>query len=229
MVLMVVDHVSGILANVPISPNTIRFGTRLSLPLFAVLIGYFMSKQASSVCVSSSNKTVRLEDRKKRLVRFGQILLAAAIANALTFQVLGKLEILASFAVVYGFYFVLGRHIQWLILALPFYAYDPSLDYFDYPVLLVASLVAAGAMLVARPLWVALLMSVVMIAIGTPLIPTPSIYVVWFLPPALLMVAAASQWPELQNRWLAALGRIPLTAYVCQYAVIMLIRFVWSR
>ncbi len=226
---MVVDHVSGILANVPISPNTIRFGTRLSLPLFAVLIGYFMGKQQRRDHGSGPNEALRFDLGNQRLVRFGQILLAAVITNALTFQFLGKLEILASFAVVYGFYFFLGRHIQWLILALPLYAYDPSLDYFDYPVLLVASLVAIGTVLANRSLGVALLLSLVMVAVATPLIPPPSIYVVWFLPAALAIVAAARQWPELQNRWLSALGRIPLTAYVCQYAVIVLIRFIWTR
>ena len=229
IVLMVIDHISGILANVPISPETLRFGTRLSLPLFAVLIGYFFGQESKRELESGVDESRRSNKRRQRLIRLGQILLAAAITNFLTWPALHKLEILASFAVVYGFYLLLGRHIQWLLIGLPLYAYDPSIDYFDYPVLLVASLVATGTILATRQLRIALLISLVMIAVGTPLIPPPSIYVVWFLPPALSIVAAASHWRELQHPWLAALGRIPLTAYVLQYAVIMLIRWVWQR
>ena len=45
IVLMIVDHVCGILLSINIEFAGVRFWTRLSMPLFAVLMGYLFDTQ----------------------------------------------------------------------------------------------------------------------------------------------------------------------------------------
>ncbi len=224
ILLMTVDHACGILGSVKIAPDTIRFATRLSLPLFAVLMGFLFAASSRSATTNESGETRDDSPTRRQLGRWTQIAAAAVVANLMTYAQLGKLEILASFYIVYGLYLLLGQRLQWLLIALPFFQFDPSIPYFDYSLLLVASLVACGIVLGRSGLQVALPVSLAMVAVSLPLIPAPSGYVVWFLPLAVLMVSGANQWRELQHPWLAKLGRFPLTAYLIQYAAIMLIK-----
>ncbi len=55
IVLMIVDHVAGILFDLPIEVDNVRMLTRLSMPLFSVLMGYFLAAPKKSIGIVFSN------------------------------------------------------------------------------------------------------------------------------------------------------------------------------
>lgn len=226
IVLMVVDHIAWLFGDSQIAPLHIRFFTRLAMPLFCALSGYLLARP---------NRPSALNPR-----RLGQVAGAAAVVNLayfLCFPQYGKVEILASLLVCYLIYGMLGR---WTMLLLPscwLLPWDAAAAYFDYPVTVVMTCVASGMLLRELGSVRALVGCGVVVGgvlLSTPiqavpvLVPTPTVYVLYFLPLALLMVFAAAHWPRIQWVPLTQLGAQPLRMYVGQYLVLLAAHRVWQ-
>jgi hypothetical protein len=205
IVLMVVDHIAGIWFDVNIEPTTIRFWTRLSMPLFCILMGYFLA----------SSETLHWR-------RFYQLVAATVAINFLFFSIYRKVEILASLLACYCLFLVLRGRFAFLFVAVFFFPWDPLVNNFDYPILLVVSCVAQGVLLKRYGIRVAAVTSL-LILLATTLVTAPSVYVLYFVLPATLLVGWAAHRPNANIPWLTGLGRYPLTAYLIQYFAILAI------
>lgn len=212
IVLMVVDHVAGILLSIPIDYSTIRLGTRLSMPLFAILMGYFFS--AKGVPLNSPWR------ERFQIQRLLQILVAAAATSSLYYSYFGKLDILASLAICYFCYLILRSKFVLLVVALLLYRVDVTSQILDFPLSIVLSLVAQGMLLRKMGLVPAAVSAIVLTLIGMGIVEKPSLLVLLFVLPATLLVGLAGQSKGLSHPWLTFLGRYPLTVYVVQYFVI---------
>jgi hypothetical protein len=215
---MIVDHIAVISFDIPIATDNIRLVTRLALPLFAILFGYFL------ICRPTQPRSGKAGTPKQGLWaafrRPAQILAAAFAANLLFVPEYGRLEILVSFLACSLLFFILGRYFIVMLLAVALFQYDPTLNLLDYPLTLTASLVAIGMVLRLYGFQKAILAAAIATGAGLAFVPTPPLFVLLFAIPATCIVALASVSPELSVRWLALLGRYPLTTYVTQYYIL---------
>ncbi len=212
IVLMIVDHVAYYWWNVPIAPNTIRIVTRLSMPLFCALMGYFLATKP-----------------KINWNRFYQLCLAAGVVNLAFFTAHHKLEILASLLVCYVLFWLFRDWLSLAVVAVFLTPVDPLVAWFDYPLPIVVACVAQG-MIVRRFGWLVGFATATCVTLGAFMVPAPSVYVLFYVIPATLLIAWAAtfsssgqpklDWTGWQVAWLRSLGRYPLTAYVTQYYIV---------
>ena len=210
ILLMVLDHVAFLFGDVRIEPTTIRMATRLSMPLFAVLMGYFLSRST-----------------RVHWERFWQLTAAACLMSFVYFSLYRQLEILASLWVCYLLFTGARRVFAFLFVAVFFYAWDPSTQFlenplFDYPISLVVSCVSQGVILQRYGMRVAFATSLMVLPAtqawaGAVYVEEPTQYVLYFVPLAVLLVGLGTTRPQWNNASLALLGRYPLTAYIVQY------------
>ncbi|HBJ36457.1 MAG TPA: hypothetical protein DDZ51_17245 [Planctomycetaceae bacterium] len=222
IVLMIVDHVAVISFDIPIGTDNVRLVTRLALPLFAIVFGFFLIDPSLSLSQRKTTTKVAAPNRSTWAAfrRPAQILVAAFAANLLFVPEYGRLEILVSFLACSLLYLVLGRYFIAMLLAVVLFQYDPTLNLLDYPLTLTASLVAIGMVLRLYGFQKAILAAAVVTVAGLAAVPAPPLFVLLFAIPATCIVALASVSPELSVRWLALLGRYPLTTYVTQYYIL---------
>ncbi len=212
IVLMVVDHAAGLLFQTPIDFSTVRLGTRLSMPLFAVLMGYFLPLWCQTRDGSKRGRSP--------LRRIGEIGIAALATNLLYFSVYGVFDILLDLVVCTLIYWLLGNRFMLLCVVILAYRIDPSIGVFDYPLSIVLSLVAVGVVLRLSDITAAVVIGIAVTIGGLLLISPPSMLVVLFTVPATALVAMASQSKGINVPPLAWLGRHSLAAYVVQYYVL---------
>ncbi len=203
ILLMIVDHVAGVFFSVKIEPDTLRFLTRLSMPLFAILMGFFLSAATQT--------------HWKRLV---QLAAASAAMNGLYYYVYEELEILASLLVCYIGFLALGRHFVWCFVAAYFFLQDPSRYLFDYSLSVVATCVAQGVIL-QRFGWRIASVTGLLILPAAWFVTPPTQYALFFILPASWLVGWGHASPKLAVPGLETLGRYPLTAYLIQYFIIL--------
>ncbi|MCA9130211.1 MAG: hypothetical protein KDB22_24155 [Planctomycetales bacterium] len=205
IVLMIVDHAADLLLSIPISLSSVRIITRLSMPLFCVLMGYFL------------HRAPRLPGK-----RFGQVLLASIIVNLAYYSLRGQLEILASLLVSY-LVFLICR--SWFVSCTPLafaFVWDPTVAIFDYSVFVVVSCVAQGVVLRQFGTRTATLTGLSLL-VATFAVSPPTQYVLFFVLPATLIIAWAAKHPDWNLTMLNGIGRYPLSAYVIQYYVLIAI------
>lgn len=217
IVMMIVDHIAVISFDIPIGVDNIRFLTRIALPLFAILFGYFLV-QTPTQTVSKPAK--RKPEKGSAFRRQSEILFAAIAANILFVPEFGRLEILVSFLACTLLYLLLRRYFIALLPAVVLFQYDPTLNFLDYPLTLTASLVAIGMVLRLYGFWTAILAATIALGAGLAAVPAPPLFVLLFAIPATCIVAMASVSPDLSVGWLTLLGRYPLTTYVTQYYIL---------
>jgi len=205
---MVIDHVAGIWLQMPLGGSNVRFMTRLSMPLFCVLMGYFL----------------RPERRWKRR-RVVEIFAAAVAVNLLFYPYAGTIEILGSLLLAYGVFAVSGRHFGWFVLAMLFYPVDGLRAWFDFPPSLTVSFVAQGFLLRKAGPVPAIASGVLLSLAGlwiAALEPRGvNQLLCLFILPATLLVLVGEKKPQWQVPGLELAGRYPLTVYVLQYYVIL--------
>ncbi|MEM6979252.1 MAG: TraX family protein [Planctomycetota bacterium] len=217
IVLMIVDHVASNWFSVPIAIDTIRFETRLAMPLFAILLGYFLPL-----------------DGGFRLQRLAEVVAASVAVNLLYFPKHDEFEILASLLIA-SIIGTASRSAAPAMLGLIFlYQTDPLVRWFDYQLSIVLPIVAIGATLrrygVAAS-WVAASFLLAITISGKWIYPSDTHrFLVWASLPALLMIVMARRWPAIQPAkvgWLGLdrIGRFPLSIYVAHYYLIYLVAF----
>ncbi len=210
IVLMIVDHCAFYLWDIPIAPTTLRIVTRLSMPLFCGLMGYFLAGQT-----------------KINWKRFYQLCLATVLVNLAFFSVHHKLEILASLLICYGMFICLRNWLSLAVVAVFLTPLDPSVAWFDYPLPIVLSCVAQGIILRRHDLRIAVATGA-LVTLGALVVSPPSVYVLFYVIPVSLLIAGAARrsqpdWSLLRLEWLCTLGRYPLSIYVVQYWVVLAI------
>lgn len=207
IVLMVIDHVAFLFFDSPIAVDSIRFPTRLSMPLFAVLMGYFL--------------TARGEKGWSRLL---QVAAATVAINIVYYELYQQLEILASLLACTILFLGIGRWFAILALAVFVYPLDPTTTLFNFPMSVVACCVAQGVILRWQGWQIAMATSLFALA-GLWLVEPPSSYLLYFLPVATLLVAVGERYRELAVPWVSGIGRYPLTAYLAQYFILFAIKY----
>lgn len=207
ILLMIVDHAAYYLWDVPLAPHTLRIVTRLSMPLFCGLMGYFLAGRTNI-----------------NWDRFYQLCLAVITINLAFFSIHHKLEILASLLIVYVLFMVCRNWLAFAVVAVYLAPWDPTLAWFDYPLPIVIACVAQGMML-RRFGSIAALASGLLITLAALVVPAPSVYVLFYVIPATGLIAWAAARPDLAQArqplaWLSFLGRYPLTSYLVQYFIL---------
>lgn len=217
ILLMIVDHIAWLFSDVAIELGTVRFVTRLSMPLFCVLMGYFL--------VPRSSRSATFWRRT------GQLALAAVAVNAVYAVLYEQLEILACLVVCCLLFALIGKWFWVCIFASWFVSIEqeflvspvePSLPLFDFSLAAVATCVASGILLREHGVrwaaagWIPVLLSI-------PTVTPPTVYVLYFLPLAVALVAWGASQPALAVPLLGLMGRFPLRIYVAQYAVLLAI------
>ncbi len=205
ILLMIVDHIAAIVFDVRIEPNTIRIATRLSMPLFCILMGYFLASPG-----------------KTNWNRFFQIVLATIAINLVYFTVYRQVEILASLLVCYVLFLLVRAKFAVAVLAVYLFPWDLSVGLFDYPLTVVASCVAQGMVLRQWGLKFALL-SAAIISAGGLVVTPPTWYVLLFVIPATLLIGWGAGHAGRSVTWLAFVGRYPLSFYLAQYYILLAI------
>jgi uncharacterized membrane protein len=209
ILLMIVDHAAYYLWNVPIAPTSLRIVTRLSMPLFCGLMGYFLAYQANI-----------------NWKRFYQLCLATVLVNLAFYTVHQKVEILASLLVCYVLYLCVGNWLALAAAAVFLTPFDPTQAWFDYPLPLVAACVAQGIIVRCAP-WNLALVTAGLITLGASIVQPPSQYVLFYVVPATLSIlwgsrrAAGTQPQPPAIAGLGFVGRHPLAIYLSQYFVLL--------
>jgi uncharacterized membrane protein len=196
---MFLDHVLFFSPSSGFDPFNPRFFTRIAEPLFAVLLGYFLINRSTD----------------KLLPRLAEIIGVSLLVNLFFYAITGKLEILASFILVFALYFALKEKLAWLIPLVLFLPVDPTMKFLDYPLSLVASQVALGMWIRSgKTPWAAL------IFLAAPfVIPSPYSYAAIFTAVAAGLIILAQKFKDISVPGLSQIGRKPLTYYVIQYAL----------
>lgn len=205
IVLMVIDHAADLWWNVAIAPDTIRIVTRLSMPLFCGLMGYFL--------------IVREHIAWNRLLQLG---IATLVVNMAFFTVYRRLDILASLLVCYGIFIVFRKGLLVGLIAPFFFYWDESGRVFDFPISVVWCCVAQGAV-VRLGGWRWGIATALLVTAGAWFVPPPTQYVLLFVLPATGLIAWGAGQAERGVKWLEFLGRFPLTSYITQYYVLLVI------
>jgi surface polysaccharide O-acyltransferase-like enzyme len=216
IVLMVVDHVADFWFGIPIAGSPIRFVTRMAMPLFCVLMGYFFQP---------SNRF--------RFKRLGQIALASLLANAVFWPYYHRIEILGCLLLAYLTFLASGRFFQLFVFAILLYPLDNSTALLDFPISIVLSFVAQG--MVLRHLGIVpALVTGTLLSSGALWIreidPRSVNYLLcFFVMPAILLVDLGQAFPRKRIPGLDFLGRHPLAAYLTQYYTITLVYYLFLR
>lgn len=215
IVMMIIDHVAAVAFEQNIELGQIRFFTRLSMPLFCVLTGYLVA--------GKTNVNWR---------RLLQVLLAAVVVNSLYVPYYGRFEILVSLLLSYLLFAAIGDWTMVFAGGALFYAFDPTApgpsqwlwngqeNLLDYPFSVVVTPFAIGIAFKKLSGWQAYL-ALTLLMPAFWLVPAPSVYVLWFVPLAVLLLKAADANPKLVVRPLAWVGKFPLQVYVVQYVLIL--------
>lgn len=235
--LMIFDHIAWQFFQVNIAFDTVRFWTRLSMPLFCVLMGYFLaSRHAPSNAASGGGESEKQMQPPPRLnwSRFAQIAMAAAVLNVFYYTQYGQLEVLASLLVSYcafALFSTLGiqQCFGFAVLAAFAFDFDPSRiavregkELFDFPVSVVLAIVATGV--VHRNYGPILGMSsALVLLLAGMIVNPPTVYVLWFTPLAVLLVILGERFSEVHVPVLEWIGRYPLAIYVAQYMLLFLL------
>lgn len=234
---MIVDHIAWQFFDVLIAPGTVRFWTRLSMPLFCVLMGYFLASRWSATGLAASGRASKETERPGPVLnwsRLGQIALAAAVLNVFYYTRYGQLEILASLLVSYGVFavFTASGGQRWFgLAALAVFGFDldptriavrEGRELFDFPISVVVAIVAIGAILRNHGAILAVVSSLAMLAASWIVAP-PTVYVIWFVPLAVLLVVLGERFTKVQVPALEQIGRYPLTIYTAQYLLLFLL------
>ena len=212
IVLMIIDHAAGILLNVSIDYDTVRFWTRLSMPLFCVLMGFFLVKKP------------HFPDQ-----RFFEIVLAALLINVLYLPLYREVEILGSLSVAYLLFQWLPRWFPYLVGAAVLVNLDLTRIVFDYPLTIACSFVAQGVILrrfggnVA--FWTGVFLSTGIAWFGWQKPSDVTHLLCYFILPATGLVHWGSLRPQQSIPFLAWLGRYPLTTYLTQYYILFAIAY----
>ncbi|GIW97327.1 MAG: hypothetical protein KatS3mg111_0660 [Pirellulaceae bacterium] len=237
IVLMVIDHVAWVFGQ-PIEPWSIRGVTRLAMPWFCWIMGYLLADRdaAERWWWRGSGEASAAGGRPANWQRWWQLVGAAVVVNVFYFPITGQLEILASLALTWLLWAVLRNGLVWGSVAFLLYRWDPTAGawgraWLDYPLSLVLPCVAQGMIwrLLGGRFAVAIsamtaLGLLVADAGGWSLIARPSLYVLVAAPIAGACVVWARRGLPWRLAWLEWLGKRPLRAYVCQYALVLLLR-----
>ncbi len=129
LLLMFLDHIAFLLG-IRIEPFTIRFLTRLSEPLFAMLFGYFL--------INRVNKGKFFDSR---------LVAAALLSNLLFYTYTQRFDILVSFVLILPIATILKEKFVFLLPVVFLFSQDPTLYLLDYPISLVISQAAFGMLL----------------------------------------------------------------------------------
>lgn len=242
ILLMIVDHVAAIPLQIPISGSATRLVTRLSMPLFCLLMGYFLKVDSRFDAFSLSNW------RKNRML---QIAGAAILANLVFWPHYQCLEILGSLLLAYGLFLAMGRFFPVLVLSLLLYQHDVLRPWFDYPPSIVISFVAHGMVLRRFGFLAALASGIFLFTGGWWIEPdSASRWAYWggnqklclFVLPATLLVEWGRQMGEREQRQrpstsgkllrgmgLEKIGQHPLLVYLAQYYIVFAIDVLRKR
>ncbi len=209
IVLMVIDHVADLWLGQSIGDSPIRWMTRLAMPLFCVLMGYFLPA-----------------DRNWRLRRFVEIAATAVLVNAIFYPAYGCLDILCSLLIAGIVGTACGRFFPMFVLVAVLYPVDPTPAWpsggpMDFPLSLVLSFVALGSLHARYGRKTAGLASTILTAFYFPaVVLTPgsvSPLLFLFVLPATLLLCWAERYPKISIPGLEELGRNPLKSYAIQY------------
>lgn len=205
ILLMFVDHVAYLLGE-DIETFNIRFLTRLSEPLFALLLGYFLVGRS----------------KEKLLSRFIDILGAAFLVNIIFFPATSRFDILVSFLICYILYFFLGDKLYLLFPAFLLFNFDPTLNILDYPISLVISQVAIGMSLRLgkKPYYLLL----APLSFLLPLYYSITAFFTFF---SILFIMLALDNPNFSMKPINLLGKHPLKFYVAQFYLALLLLFLY--
>ena len=172
---MLADHALAVLGSVSVTSGP-RLLLHLFEPVFATLFGLFSAR---------AHGFVR---------RFGRLFLAACLANLVFFPVAGKFEILGTFFVVMPWAGCYPRAVLVCGLATVASGLDSTGAVFDYPVGLVATQVALGALARSRSRWVWL--CVALLPIGA-FLELPWSFIACVTPVAILLIVNPWRFPSL--------------------------------
>lgn len=223
IVMMIVDHSLGLIGERMIADSPVRIAMRLSMPLFALLMGYFLRP----------GRTM-LDTGKFFQSRWIQIGLAAILVNAIFYPAYQCLDILCSFLLVMIVARFAGRGFPLFVLLVFAYPIDPTDGWpnggwMDYPLTLVLGFAALGNLYRVYGRTAGLVVAALFAAfypLATSWTPgSVSPLLLLFVFPATILLALAERFPRLDVRWVAAIGRHPLKVYVIQYYVITAIAF----
>lgn len=206
ILLMVVDHVANFWFATRIEWDSLRMPTRLSMPLFAVLMGYFVGRKSEIPWN-----------------RLSQVAAVSAVVNVFFYPIHGKLEILASLLVCYPLAFVAGKYSPAVALVVFLFPLDPSAEFFDYPLTLVACCVAQGQVLRHYGGRIGMATSLVCCLSALYIIPVAKLTVL-MLPVATGLVVWAIRYPNKDVPGLSLMGRYPLAIYLVHYLIVLWFR-----
>jgi len=206
IVVMMIDHVSMLVFGQGFELFGIRFFTRIAEPLFAIIFGYLLIGRS-----------------KQGLARrLKEILLVALLANIVYFSITQKLEILVSFAIATIAYYFLGSRLRYLIFFFILYPVDFTKHFLDYPMSIVISQVAFGMFLRELKQTAQLSPLFICFLLGPFIVPVPLGWTLGFTAFAggLFLIAKRAQF---NVSLFSTVGKKPLTYYLLQYIVILLI------
>jgi uncharacterized membrane protein len=204
--LMVVDHIANFWFETRIEWDSIRLPTRLSMPLFAILMGYFIST-----------------NRPFPWRRMFQVAAVSGIVNVFFYPLYERVEILASLLVCYVLVFSTSKYASLLTLALFLLPWDPSAQVFDYPLTLVAGCVAQGQVLRHYGWKIALVVSVILCFSAIYIDPVAKMTVL-MIPVATGLIIWAIRYPNKDVPGLSLMGRYPLAMYLAHYLMVLWFR-----
>jgi hypothetical protein len=209
ILVMVADHAAGILWRIPLDYGTVRFATRISMPIFVILMGYLLATRKTQVAPDA--------EPAKRHKRLLQILMAATAVNLLYFPIFGTFDILVTLAICQLVYWAAKEKFVFAWFAVFFFPVDPTIGILDYPLSLILSLTAQGMIICQRGLKIGVVSGGLLTMAIWLFADKPSLLIFPFVLPATLLVGMAAKSIGLSFPALAKLGQYPLTIYVVQY------------
>jgi len=218
---MIIDHAAGLIGGWSISDSTVRIATRLSMPLFAILMGFFLRPRAAWIPEAGVHRS-----------RIVQIAVAALLVNLVFYPMYGCVDILCSLLLVAVIARLAGKTFPILVIAALAYPIDPTdgwptAGFMDFPLTIVLGFASLGNLYATRGRRVALIVAAILTlfypvaAMATPGSVSPLLFL--FVFPACVLLAVAERFPHFKIPGLETLGRHPLKAYVIQYYAIVAI------
>lgn len=215
IIMMVVDHAVGLLLGQSISDSPVRLAMRLAMPLFCILMGYYLPTASTW-----------------RPRRFAQIAATAAIVNLIFYPAYGCVEILCGLLIAGGIGVACGRFFPFFVFAALLYPVDPTDGWpsggpMDFPLSIVLSFVALGSLQARYGGNIACLAAAALTACyfpATSLTPgsvSPLLFL--FVLPATVLLWMAERHPSVSVPGLNWLGQNPLKSYAAQYYLIFAI------
>lgn len=221
IVVMVVDHAVDLLWGQSIGESPIRIATRLAMPLFCVLMGYFLPTASTW-----------------RPRRFAEIAATAVLVNLIFYPTFGCVDILCSLLIVGAIGVTSGRFFPFFVFAALLYPVDPTDGWpsggpMDFPLSIVLSFVALGSLQARYGGKIACLAAAGLTVCywpATSLTPgsvSPLLFL--FTLPATLLLWAAERHPTVSVPGLNWLGKNPLKSYAAQYYLIFALSLVIAK